>query len=626
MARRPFGGTPADLVQDRYGNARSGVAVTFWTAKTGGTQVTDIQTAAGGATSPAGTIVTGSDGVVEFLGPDDGTAALWADAGSTRVLMLATDDPSRMTALESGSATTAALTAEIDRATAAEALLIPLTQKGAASGVASLDGSGTVPDAQIPASIARDAETTAAVAAHAAAADPHPVYMTAAEVSGSYASVLGCPNPSGDITGATDRAAIQAVINSAASFGVKYVQLQTATAASPYWLNTVVSAADSNYQCALYLPSGVTLRGQGMDATTLKLAANAVGLASGKGSNLIVNQYPTVGTDTGVRCEDFTLDGNAANQTDSFNGIAFIRGRAHGTTKVRVKNVRGTASSGANETFQFMVNGCADVRQVGCEAVGDAGTTASGFASNGATNLVREGCTARGMSVSQGFTDYRSSLVSNVGCVAYGNGQAGFNGEDCDQITWSGCHSGGKAALAADGYPFAAGATLPANQNGFVVNGCNRFSLQGSTGRYNTNAGLALTNNYTTLSGTVDGGSYSDNAIGINAAVAVTAVTIGPTTECLRNTTAQVSLLSGYTDLHGPLGSPAMPGSNSTFTNPYPVDVIVTIGGGTVTDIQVNGPGAMSYGAIVSGSFPVPAGGSIKIIYSVAPTWYWSAL
>lgn len=122
MARRPFGGTPADLVQDRYGNARSGVAVTFWTAKTGGSQVTDIQTAAGGATSPAGTIVTGSDGVVSLLGPADGTASLWADAGGGRVLMLATDDPSRLAALESGSATAGGLAAEIARATAAEGL------------------------------------------------------------------------------------------------------------------------------------------------------------------------------------------------------------------------------------------------------------------------------------------------------------------------------------------------------------------------------------------------------------------------------------------------------------------------------------------------------------------------
>lgn len=42
---------------------------------------------------------------------------------------------------------------------------IPTSEKGAADGVATLDGSGTIPDAQIPATIARDSEITAAVSA-----------------------------------------------------------------------------------------------------------------------------------------------------------------------------------------------------------------------------------------------------------------------------------------------------------------------------------------------------------------------------------------------------------------------------------------------------------------------------
>lgn len=57
------------------------------------------------------------------------------------------------------------------------------SEKGNANGYASLDGSGTVPDAQIPAAIARNAEVTAAIAAHEAAGDPHPQYTTAAEAS-----------------------------------------------------------------------------------------------------------------------------------------------------------------------------------------------------------------------------------------------------------------------------------------------------------------------------------------------------------------------------------------------------------------------------------------------------------
>lgn len=60
-------------------------------------------------------------------------------------------------------------TTEATARATADGLLIPLTQKGAASGVATLDGAGTVPDAQLPTTIARDSEladVTAAVSAH----------------------------------------------------------------------------------------------------------------------------------------------------------------------------------------------------------------------------------------------------------------------------------------------------------------------------------------------------------------------------------------------------------------------------------------------------------------------------
>lgn len=50
-----------------------------------------------------------------------------------------------------------------------DARYIKLTQKAAANGVATLDGNTTVPDAQIPAAIARDAEVTTAVAGEATA-------------------------------------------------------------------------------------------------------------------------------------------------------------------------------------------------------------------------------------------------------------------------------------------------------------------------------------------------------------------------------------------------------------------------------------------------------------------------
>lgn len=53
--------------------------------------------------------------------------------------------------------------------------------KGVANGYASLDGSGTVPDGQLPATLARDTEVSAAVTAHEAAADPHTGYQRESE-------------------------------------------------------------------------------------------------------------------------------------------------------------------------------------------------------------------------------------------------------------------------------------------------------------------------------------------------------------------------------------------------------------------------------------------------------------
>lgn len=57
--------------------------------------------------------------------------------------------------------------------------------------------------------------------------------------------------------------------------------------------------------------------------------------------------------------------------------------------------------------------------------------------------------------------------------------------------------------------------------------------------------------------------------------------------------------------------------SGSPSLNPNPVPVSVTISSGTVTQIAVNGVNTGQ----TSGTFTVPAGGSITVTYSVAPTF-----
>lgn len=67
------------------------------------------------------------------------------------------------------------------------------TQKGIAGGYASLDNPGaTVPDAQIPAAIARDSEVTTQVSTHAQASDPHTGYQRESEKSqiGGYPTLV----------------------------------------------------------------------------------------------------------------------------------------------------------------------------------------------------------------------------------------------------------------------------------------------------------------------------------------------------------------------------------------------------------------------------------------------------
>ena len=52
--------------------------------------------------------------------------------------------------------------------------------------------------------------------------------------------------------------------------------------------------------------------------------------------------------------------------------------------------------------------------------------------------------------------------------------------------------------------------------------------------------------------------------------------------------------------------------------NPNPVPVSVTVSGGTVTAISINGGASVG----TSGTFTVPVGGTIAVTYSVAPTTF----
>ena len=80
MARYLYAATPADYVV----NASTGLpvpnaVVTVWNARTGGSQVTDLQTLAGGTITQ---VTADSQGYIAFYGPDNMTDLLWIYAGS----------------------------------------------------------------------------------------------------------------------------------------------------------------------------------------------------------------------------------------------------------------------------------------------------------------------------------------------------------------------------------------------------------------------------------------------------------------------------------------------------------------------------------------------------------------
>jgi hypothetical protein len=72
----------------------------------------------------------------------------------------------------------------------------------------------------------------------------------------------------------------------------------------------------------------------------------------------------------------------------------------------------------------------------------------------------------------------------------------------------------------------------------------------------------------------------------------------------------------------GAVTAPSIPASGTPLTNPFWRQAEVTITGGTVTQIAVDGANKL----ITSGTVTVPSGRSITLTYSVAPTWSWTVV
>lgn len=71
-----------------------------------------------------------------------------------------------------------------------------------------------------------------------------------------------------------------------------------------------------------------------------------------------------------------------------------------------------------------------------------------------------------------------------------------------------------------------------------------------------------------------------------------------------------------------PAVTPAVPGTGVAQYSNSSQPVIVTVTGGTVTVIAVNGVTT----GLTTGAIYVPTGGTITLTYSVAPTWAWATV
>jgi Right handed beta helix region len=110
------------------------------------------------------------------------------------------------------------------------------------------------------------------------------------------------------------------------------------------------------------------------------------------------------------------------------------------------------------------------------------------------------------------------------------------------------------------------------------------------------------------LGGTPSGNQFLDNVVKGNQ----TNWSITSTGNTLRGNT-------NYNPV-GKFGSqPAVPASTVAQTNDRNADATVFITGGTVTAVAIGGQAT----GLTAGAFRVPAGQSITVTYSVAPTWVW---
>src|SRR5574343_767248 len=106
MARAFYGCTSADFTLTAGGRLSPGAVLTLWTARTGGTRITDLLTVDG---TPITEVVSGADASIAYQGPDNDKSVHWADSGQgARTAIRPVDITGEPNSLSVGTVTTGA--------------------------------------------------------------------------------------------------------------------------------------------------------------------------------------------------------------------------------------------------------------------------------------------------------------------------------------------------------------------------------------------------------------------------------------------------------------------------------------------------------------------------------------
>lgn len=106
------------------------------------------------------------------------------------------------------------------------------------------------------------------------------------------------------------------------------------------------------------------------------------------------------------------------------------------------------------------------------------------------------------------------------------------------------------------------------------------------------------------------------NLIADNVLTIIGTLATGPIV--LNNPASKIHHNGGYNPI-GHVTSPGIPATTVALANPFEVDAMVIVSGGTVTVIAIGGVAT----GLTSGVFRLPAGQTITLTYTVAPTWTW---